>query len=89
MTLLAALCIGTFAYLLTGVVVGRVPHLVPRARSSGLIARQRTWLVQAGVRASLGRFWLLCGALGSSAFVVAWSVTRAPLVALEIGRAHV
>jgi tight adherence protein B len=82
MILLAAACVGVFVYLVAGLVLGRVPRLARLPRHADPIDRQRTWLLQAGVRVGVGRFWALSAALGLVAFVVAWSVTRAPLIAL-------
>ena len=82
MSALAAVCVGAFAYLLAGAAMGRLPRLGRWPHARDPIGRQRAWLAQAGLRIGVGRFWLLCGVLGLATFVVAWSVTRAPLVAL-------
>jgi tight adherence protein B len=80
--LLAAACAGVFVYLAAGLVLGRVPRLARLPRRADPVAQQRTWLAQAGVRTGVGRFWALSAVLGLVVFVVAWSVTRAALVAL-------
>jgi tight adherence protein B len=80
--LFAAVCVGVFVYLLAGLALGRVPRLARLPRRVDPVAQQRTWLAQAGVRIGVARFWVLSAVLGLAVFVVAWSVTRAVLVAL-------
>jgi tight adherence protein B len=81
-TLLAALAVGVFCYLLTGAITGRTPRVVSWRRPRPAVNAQQLWLTQAGVRVTPWQFWFMSFLLGSAAFVVAWLVTRTPLIAL-------
>lgn len=82
MRLIAALATATAVYLAIAITLGVAPRLrlwpAPSLDSSGL----RTWLQQAGTRASPARFVGGSAALGAVSFVVLLALTRVPAVAV-------
>lgn len=83
MTLVAALAMGVFAYLLVGFTTGYAPELRFRSHSRrAQISRRQLWLHQAGLAVTPRQFWAGSALAGGLAFAVFTAVTGTPLVAL-------
>jgi tight adherence protein B len=84
-TVLAALCAGTFCALLAGACLGTLPDVRLWRGRSRRAGRSRLWLVQAGVKLSPGRFWAGSVAAGLLALLVLTALTGSLFVALVPG----
>ncbi len=83
MSLVAALCVGLFAYLLAGFATGHAPVIrLGRHRARPQVSRRQLWLDQAGVGVTPRQFWIGSIGVGVIAFGAVWLVTGTPLVAL-------
>jgi tight adherence protein B len=81
----AAVCIGTFCYLLVGALIGRLPRPHRWRRERAEVGSQRLWLAQAGLALSPLQFWSLSVLMGALAAGALYAVTGSLLVALVPG----
>jgi Flp pilus assembly protein TadB len=89
-SLLAAICVGAFAWAVARRIVSGTPVRGQQGRSSSVVvaARQRagrtrfqTWLSQAGAAVTPGQFWAVSAGVGACTFIILLAISRAPVVA--------
>jgi len=82
--LAAALAVGVFAYLATGLLLGVSPvrRLAARPSTARPVSTRQLWLNQAGVRLTPRQFCLGSAGVGLGAFVLLGSIASTPVVAL-------